>query len=232
MFRYKLQEKDVSKLLNKERQIDRERMAGVVILISLLVIFLSMVGIRFLDVKVSNIELVDGDLYSIITEQGPVNIDKTEILRIEKTYTKASITGIPVELDKIYTTKGFIYVSSLDPFYKMSQQIIHSVDSGNKPVWILSDTSSISDATPSQLQNANLKLIQPFSYAIGTPANFISRVFTLIFLQYLAFAFGGIALFILIFPLKIESSSKYDSESVQQDSEYCTSDEHISVVAK
>lgn len=224
-------EKDVSKLLNKERQIDRERMAGAVIIMSLLVIFLSMVGIRFLDVKVSNIELVDGGLYTIITDKGPVNIDKGDILRIEKTNTKASITGAPVELDKIYTTKGFIYFSSLDPFYKIGQQLIKSVDSEKNPVWILSDSTPITDATSNELQNANLKLIQPFSFAIGTPSNVISLVFTLIFLQYLAFAFGGIALFVLIFPLRVESA-KPAASSVQQDPEFCANEDHISVVAK
>ncbi len=218
-------------MFNKERQIDRERLAGAIIIMSLLVIFLSMLSIRYLDVKISNIEVVDGDLYTVVTDNGPINVDKSEILRIEKTYTKASITGTPVELDKIYTTQGFIYFSSLDSFYKIGQQLIKSVDNEKKPVWILSDKTTITDATPNELQNANLKLIQPFSYAIGTPSNLISIVFTLIFLQYLAFAFGGIALFVLIFPLKIDSA-KHTVSSVQQDSEFCSTDEHIGAVAK
>ncbi|MDQ7094916.1 hypothetical protein REC12_15065 [Desulfosporosinus sp. PR] len=221
----------MSKLFNKERQIDRERLAGAAIIISLLVIFLSMLSIRYFDVKISNIEQVDGDLYTVITDNGPVNVDKNDILRIEQTYAKASITGTSVELDKIYTTQGFIYFSSLDPFFKTGQQLIRSVDSETKPVWILADKTSITDETSNELQNANLKLIQPFSFAIGTPANVISLVFTSVFLQYLAFAFGGLALLVLIFPLKIDPA-RHVASVVQQDSEFCSPDEHIGAVAK
>ncbi len=218
-------------MLNKERQFDRERMAGAMIIVSLLVIFLSMVGIRLLNVKVSNIELVDGDLYTVITDQGPVNINKSDILRIETTNTKASITGTPVELDKIYTTKGFVYFSSADPFYRVGEKIIQSVKNTDKPVWIPADKKPISDATPDELQNANLRLIQPFSYAIGTPPNKIPFVFTLLTIQHLAFAFGGIALFVLVFPLRI-NSVKYNSPATQQDPEFCAADDHIGAVAK
>ena len=115
-------------MITKEILVDRERIAGVIIFISLFVILLTMVGIRILDVKVSNIELVDSGLYTIITDYGPVNVSKDDILRIERTYTKAAITGAIVEQDRIYTTKGFIYFSSLDPFCNTGQQLINSVD--------------------------------------------------------------------------------------------------------
>ncbi|AFM41869.1 hypothetical protein Desaci_2959 [Desulfosporosinus acidiphilus SJ4] len=220
-------------MFNKERQFDRERIAGAVIILSILVIFLSMVGIKLLDVKVSNIELVDGDLYTVVTGNGPVNFSKNDILRIEYTDTKAGLTGTPIELDKIYTTKGFIYFSSIDPFYKIGQQIIQSVEDKNnlKPVWILPDKSPISGSTTNELQNANLKLIQPFSYAIGTPGKFIPIVFALLSIQYLAFAFGGIALFVLVFPLRIDSV-KYNPAASQQDPEFCANEDHIGAVAK
>ena len=104
-------------MIIKEIQVDRERIAGIIIFFSLFVILLTMIGIRMLDVKVSNIEFVDGGLYTVVTDNGSVNISKDDILRIERTYTNAAITGTIVEQDRIYTTKGFIYFSSLDRFH-------------------------------------------------------------------------------------------------------------------
>ena len=222
------------KLLIKERPIDRERVSGTLIIISLVVIILSMVGIRLIDVKVSNIELVDGGLYTVITAKGPEDIDKSDILRIERTFTKASLTGAPVELDKIYTTKGFVYFTSLDPFFPIGQQLIQSVDksvdTGSQSVWIPADSVTISEVAPNILQNANLKLVQPFSYAIGTPSNLIPILFTLIFTQYLALAVGGISIFILVFPLRIEMEEL--ETAVSQEAEFCSTDEHRTAVAK
>jgi hypothetical protein len=217
----------------KRKLIDRERLAGAIIFISLFVILLSMVGIQLLDVKVSNIELVDRGLYTIITDNGPTNISPNDILRIERTHTEAAITGIPVEKDKIFTTKGFIYFSSLDPFYKTGHQLINSVDFVGNPVWIRENNSETTGAeqTQNQLQNANLKAIQPFSYAIGTPSKLTYRVFSVLLIQYLALAIGGIAIFILIFPLRLEMPTPA-RPFVQQDSEYCPSEEHIGAVAK
>ena len=217
----------------KRKLIDRERLAGAIIFISLFVILLSMVGIRLLDVKVSNIELVDRDLYTIITDKGSTNISQDDILRIERTYTEAAITGIPVELYKIFTTKGFIYFSSLDPFYKNGNQLIYSVDHGQDPVWIRANTSETAGAnqTKIQQQNANLRAIQPFSFAIGTPSNLISIVFSVLLIQYFALALGGISLFVLIFPLRLEIPNPA-RPFVQQDPEYCSSEDHLGAVAK
>ena len=112
----------------KERQLDRERIAGFIVVICLFVVIITMFCIRFLDVKILNIEYVDRGLYSVITDKGDINIEQNDILRIERTFTKASITGTTVEMDRIFTTKGFIYFTSLDPFYKTGQEIINSVD--------------------------------------------------------------------------------------------------------
>ncbi|TGE32474.1 hypothetical protein [Desulfosporosinus sp. Sb-LF] len=220
-------------MLNIRRQIDRERIAGAIIFISLFVILLSMVGIRFLDVKVSNIEFVDRGLYTIITDQGPINIDKDNVLRIERTYAKAAITGTSVELDRVYTTKGFIYFSSLDPFYNIGHKLINSLDFQGKPIWIRTNNNSTeSNATSNQLLNANLRLIQPFNYAIGTPSKLSSIVFFVLSLQYLALAIGGMALMILIFPLRLDTATIEQPPISQQESEYRSAEEQLGAVAK
>jgi len=182
---------------------------------------------------VSNVELVDGGLYTIITDYGPVNVTQDDILRIERTYTKAAITGIPVELDRIFTTKGFIYISSLDPFYKTGHQLINSVDFQGNSVWVRASNSETtgSEKTQIQLQNSNLRTIQPLSYAIGTPSKLTSLVFSILFIQNLALAVGGIALLILIFPLRLETPTP-TRPFVQQDPEYCPAEEPVGAVAK
>ena len=217
----------------RERQLDREVLTGAIILISILVIILTVVSIRFLDVKVSNIELVDRGLYTVITDSGPINVSQDDILRIERTYTKVAITGTPVELDRIYTIKGFIYISSLDPFYKTGKQLINSVDFEGKAVWIRSNKSEATESKQSwnQLLNANLRTIQPFSYAIGTPSKLASLVFSVLSLQYLALAIGALALVILIFPLRavIPMPAK---PFMQEEQDHRSSEEEIGAVAK
>jgi hypothetical protein len=220
-------------LVIKGKQIDREFITGAIILISILVIILSVVSIRFLDVNVSNIELVDRGLYTVITDNGPINVSQDDILRIERTYTKAAITGTPVELDRIYTTKGFIYISSLDPFYKIGHQLINSVDYEGKPIWIRSNKSEATESVQSWnlLLNTNLRTVQPFSYAMGTPTNLVALVFAILSLQYLALAIGGIALAILIFPLRMAIPTPAQP-FMQEDQEYSSSEEAIGAVAK
>lgn len=217
-------------MLIKERNLDRERIAGAIIIITLLVILLSMIAIWLMDVKVSNIELVDRGLYTVITDNGPINVGEEDILRIERTYAKAAITGTPVEIDKVYTTKGFIYFSSLDPFYKTGHMLINSVDFEGKPIWILANSSG-SDVTLDQRINANLRLIQPFSYAIGTSSKLAIVIFSILSLQYLAFSLGGIALLILIFPLRLGRKSP-DHRRALSDMDFCLDEEQIDAVAK
>ncbi|MHB8074799.1 hypothetical protein [Desulfosporosinus fructosivorans] len=220
-------------MLIRERQIDRERITGAIVLISIVVILLSIVSIRFLDVKVSNVELVDRGLYTVITEKGPINVGLDDILRIERTYTKAAITGAPVELDRIYTTKGFIYLSSLDPFYETGRQLINSVDPDGKPVWILSNKNGTtgSERTSNQLLNDNLRTVQPFNYAIGTPSKLASLVSAVLSLQYLTLAIGGMALVILIFPMRLVTPMP-SQPFMQEDLEYSSSEEGLGAVAK
>lgn len=220
-------------MIIKDLQIHRERIAGVVIFISLFVILLSMVGIRLLDVKVLNVEPVDRDLYTIVTDYGPVNVSKDDVLRIERTYSNAAITGTTVEQDRIYTTKGFIYISSLDPFIKTGTQFINSFDfeKGN-PVWIRSYNSPRESLkSPTQRMNENLKAVQPFRYAIGTPSKHSSILFFVISLQYLALAIGGIALIVLVFPLRLEGPMPVRS-LMQEDPEYCSAEDALGAVAK
>lgn len=219
-------------VLLKRGQIDRERISGIIIILSVFLILMTMAGIRFLSVKVTNIELIDRDLYSVITNNGPVNIGKEDILRIERTYSKATMTGTQVELDKIYTTKGFIYFSSLDPFYSIGHQLINSVDFEGTPVWINDSLNTTgSEISPEQRQNANLKLIQPFCYAIGTSSKLASVIFSILSLQYLSFALGGLALMILIFPLRLEAS--IPNQSIVLDSkEFSNKEEQLDAVAK
>lgn len=217
----------------RERLVDRESITGAIIFICIFLILLSVMSIRFLDVKVSNIELVDRGLYTVITDKGPINVSQDDILRIERSYTKVAITGTLVELDRIYTTKGFIYISSLDPFYKTGKQLMNSVDFDGKPVWIRSDKSEATESEQSwnQLLNSNLKTVQPFSYAIGTPSKLASLVFSILSLQYFALAFGGIALVILIFPFKLGTTMPAQPFT-QEDQDYGSSEEVIGAVAK
>lgn len=217
----------------RERQVDRECITGAIILICIFVIILSVVSIRFLDVNVSNIELVDRGLYTVVTDNGPINVSQDDILRIERTYTKAAITGTPVELDRIYTIKGFIYISSLDPFYKTGHQLINSVDFEGKPVWIRSNKSEATESEQSwnQLLNTNLRTVQPFSYAIGTPSKLVSLVFSVLSLQYLALALGGMALVVLIFPMRLVTPMPAQP-FMQEDQEDSSSEEVIGAVAK
>lgn len=214
-------------MIAKRKLIDRERLAGATIFMSLFVILLSMVGIWVVDVKVSNIKFVDSGLYTIITDKGSVNIGKNDILRIERTYTEAAITGIPVELNKIFTTKGFIYFSSLDPFYETGDHLIDSVDFEGKPVWNRENNSETNGVE----KNVNFKAIQSLNYAIGTPSNLTFMVLSVLFIRYAALGIGGLALLILIFPLRMEipiSARPF----VQYDPDYSPSEETLGEVAK
>lgn len=209
---------------------DRERIAGALILICLFIILKSMIIIWLLDVKVTNIELVDRGLYTIITDRGPINVGKEDVLRIERTFSKAGITGTTVELDKIYTTKGFIYITSLDPFYKNGKQLMNSVDIEENLVWIHSYNSG-SDIKFNQRQSNNLKLVKPFNYAIGTSSNRVTIITYILSFQYIALSIGGIALLILIFPLRLGKNG-HDQQLMQQDIEFCSEEDQIDMVAK
>lgn len=217
----------------RERQVDRESIMGAIICICIVIIALSVVSIRFFDVKVTNIKLVDAGLYTVITKNGPTNIRQDDILRIERTFTKGAITGTPVEQDRIYTTKGFIFISSLDSFYKTGVQLINSVDFDGNLVWIKSDKNAATESVENwnQLLKNNLRSVQPFSYAIGTPSKTVTLVFSALALQYSALSIGGMALVILIFPIKWKKL-KHPQTYGQGDHEYNASGETSEAVAK
>lgn len=208
-------------MLYKLKPVGREQITGTIIFVSLFILLLTMIGIHLLDVKVTNVEMVDKGLYTVVTDKGTVNIAPEDILRIERTYTKAAFTGAPVELDKIYTTKGFIYLTSLDSFSKIGHQLMNSVDYYGLPTWEVHGTDA----------NTNLKIIQRYNYAMGTPINEIPLVSFLLTLQYLALSIGGLALAVLIFPARWE-----DREIIQtpitQECDYLSSDEQIGAIAK
>ena len=79
--------------------------------------------------------------------------------------------------------------------------------------------------------NDNLKAVQPFSYAIGTPSKLSSLVFTVISLQYIALAVGGMALMILIFPLRMETPLPV-RPFMQEEPEYRSAEDTLGAVAK
>ena len=172
------------------KSLSRERLASIIIIFNLLLVILTLMAVNILDVKVLNIELVDRGLYTAVTEKGNINIHPDNILRIEKTYTKAPLTGAQVELDKIYTDKGFIYLSSEDPFYEIGKKLMNSVDDYKHDTW--------------EKPNTNWQTVRPYSYSIGTPEKQIPFLFFLLSLQYVALSLGGLGLAVLIFPFRFE----------------------------
>ncbi len=196
----------------------REKITSKIILFCLLILASTMIGIHFLDVTIINMELVDRGLYSIVTTKGPVNITPSNIIRIERTYTKAAITGATVELDKIYTDKGFIYVSSLNSFAETGREIANSVDYYGLATW--------------SRPNTTFRTIQPYTYAIGTPETYVPIIFLLLSLQYLSLSIGGISLFVLIFPIRWRESQYERISAILPESDLRTTEEHFEVVAK
>ncbi|KLU58931.1 hypothetical protein CEB3_c49500 [Peptococcaceae bacterium CEB3] len=175
-----------------KKRLVREQIAADVIIFCLGTLLVSVLAIRLLDVGIVSIKEVDSNLYTIVTERGQINVAPAEILRIEQTFTKTALTGHPVELDKIYTDKGFIYVSSQDSFAALGRKLVNRVDYQGLPVW--------------ERPNTSLQSVQPYAYAIGTPAGQIPWVFFFLTLQYWSMSVGGIALTVLIFPLRWEGS--------------------------
>ncbi len=217
----------------KGKHMDRECISGAIVLICIFTIIISALGIRLLDVKVNNIELVDRGLYTVITSNGPINVSQDDVLRIERTYPQVALTGKIVGQDKIYTTKGFLSVSEADPFYHQALLLVNSVNFEGKDVWIKTDTDGATESAQNwnQLMQSNLKTIQPLSYVIGTPSNHVSLVSFVLFLQYLAIAVCGIALIIFIFPLRFDPSVPAQT-LIQEDQEHSPSEEAAKAAVK
>lgn len=208
--------------MRQHKPLSRERIAGLIIYFCLALMILSIILIKVMDVRVVNVEAVDRGLYTVITENGSVNVTSDDVLRIERTYTKAAISGAPVELDKIYTKKGFIYAASTDPFYESTRQLINSVDFYGLTTW--------------ERDNVTWQSVQPYGYAIGTPDNQISFLFFLLSLQYFLLSVGGLTLAVLIFPLRWKEVLEEDEEKIipqpnKSNEDYLT-EEQLSAVAK
>jgi len=198
--------------------IERERLSGITIVLSLILVIFTLISVNWVDVKVVNMELVDSGLYTIVTEKGNVNIQPENILRIERTYTKASLTGAPIELDKIYTDKGFIYLSSTDSYAEIGRELMNSVDYYGLPTW--------------ERQNTDWRTVQPYSYSIGTPTKQIPFLFFFLSLQYAALSLGGIALTVLIFPIHLKKENVLNKAPFSQLEQETVSDEQFNAVAK
>lgn len=184
----------------QDNKFGRERLSSLIIIFCLFLTVLTSIGVNYLDVKVLNIELIDRELYTVITGKGNVNIHPDDVLRIERTYAKEAFTGEPVELDKIYTDKGFIYLSSQTPYAELGQKLMNTVDYYGFPLW--------------ERSGVDWNSLKKYSYAVGTPAQQVPLLFFLISLQYAVLTIGGIALIVLVFPLRLgeeewESSSAF-----------------------
>lgn len=200
------------------KSLGRERLSGITIILSLILVIFTLFAVNLLDVKVVNMELVDRGLYTIVTEKGNVNIHPDDILRIERTYTKAPLTGAQIELDKIYTNKGFIYLSSADSFAQVGRELMNSVDNLWLPTW--------------ERENTDWETVKPYSYSIGTPSKQIPFLFFFLSMQYAVLSIGGIALTILIFPLHFKSEVKLSKSPYSHLEQENTSEEQYSAVAK
>ncbi|EHL07178.1 hypothetical protein [Desulfitobacterium hafniense] len=195
----------------QDNKLGRERLSSLIIIFCLFLTVLTSIGVNYLDVKVLNIELIDRELYTVITEKGNVNIHPDDVLRIERTYTKEAFTGESVELDKIYTDKGFVYLSSQAPYAELGQKLMNTVDYYGFPLW--------------ERSGVDWNSLTKYSYAVGTPAQQVPLLFFLLSLQYAALTIGGIALIVLVFPLRLgeeewESSSAFaqgEEESNQEE---------------
>lgn len=172
----------------KESNLTREYITGKIIILCIILLLATLIGLRFLNVTISNIIYVDRGLFTVITSNGAVNITPEDILRTETTFAKAAFTGQPVELDKIYTKEGFIYFSSADPFYPAGQQLMNSAPDG--------------DLSPLRHSPVDYSAIRPYTYAVGMTLKQIPLFFLFLSLQNLAIMVGGVALFVLIFPVR------------------------------
>lgn len=202
----------------KVKEISREKIAAVIILASLAILVLTMLSIRLLDIKVTNMELGHDGLYIVDTNKGTMYVSPNDILRIERTYTKSAITGVAVELDKIYTNKGFIYLSSLDPFADVGRQMMNSVDWYGLQTW--------------NKDNVSTETVQPYGYAIGTNDKYIPLLFSLLALQRLSLSVGGLTLAVLIFPWRFREARVRHDNRVISTSDFYSGEEQFDAVAK
>lgn len=185
---------------------EREQICGLIIVIGMTLLFLSVLGIRFFNVSVINIEHNHKGLYDIITEKEIHTISSTDVLRIERTYTKTALSGKKVELYKIFTKKGFIYLSSLDSFARTGRQLIETFELNEKNIWFL----------PGSSLQENQSLIKNYDYAIGTPKSHIPILKFMRMFQNFILIFMAFTLLILIIPVKQNTSGDMLNKHAQE----------------
>lgn len=206
--------------LRIKKPLGREQIAAIIIYCCIALTVISLLSVRALEVKVINVEAVDRGLYTVVTQTGAANVDSNDVLRIERTFSKAAVTGAPVEIDKIFTTKGFIYSLSTDPYYVNTRQLINSVDFEGLSIW--------------ERENITWESVRPYSYAIGTPKAQIPLLFFLLSMQYYLLSIGGIALVFLILPLPwkdLDEDSDRQQPGKSQEQDFRT-EEQLNSAAK
>ena len=176
--------------LNFQSQ-SREKMSGIIVIVCLLLLSLTVIGLTLLDVHITNIELVDRDLYVVVTDHGNVYVTANDILRIERTYSRSSGSGTLIEINKIYTSSGFIYLSSLDYYFSKGQAIISSLDNPIALTW--------------DRPNITLAMLKSKVYAIGTPSHWIPIIQLLVELQSLVLMVCAGSLLVLILPIPLNA---------------------------
>src|SRR5690554_6087838 len=179
--------------MNHQTTWGREKLSTLFIVLSLITTLITSLGVTFLDVKINNIELIDGELYTIITNKGNVNIVPEDILRIERSNTKKAFTGETQELGKIFTNKGFIYLSSKDTYAPIGYELMKSVDSLGMPLW--------------ERSGVDWETIKNLRYSIGIPDKHTGLILFLLDLRNIALTIGCLALLVLIFPLRLDAES-------------------------
>ncbi|NMA69762.1 MAG: hypothetical protein GX958_10120 [Desulfitobacterium sp.] len=188
--------------MNHLTALGREKLSTLVIILSLIITLITSLGVTFLDVKINNIELIDGELYTIITDKGNVNIVPGDILRIERSNTKRTLTSEAQELGKIFTNKGFIYLSSKDKYAPIGNELMKSVDNLGLPLW--------------ERSGVDWKTIKKLRYSIGIPEQYTNLVVFLLDLRNIALTIGCIALLVLIFPLRINDDKNEEASTANQ----------------
>ncbi|MDR3270822.1 MAG: hypothetical protein LBT32_04850 [Peptococcaceae bacterium] len=173
---------------------EREQICARAIVVSIICLLVCVLGVRGMTVDVLDMYFInESSAYVVVTEKETVRIKSTDVLRIERSYAKTVFTGNPIEMDKIYTQKGFIYLSSADTFAETGRQLIDAVDTDptGETVWI----------PPKMTLDENAQLARSLDYAIGTPKHYIPLIHLFIQIQVFIFFILILALFFLIFPL-------------------------------
>jgi len=174
-------------------KLEKEKLAGNVILGCLVLLVITAALNYLLQVKVINIEYVDRNLYTVITTKGAINLLPDDILRIESSVHKTALFRKANELNRIYTNKGFLVISTFDNYSVTGRKLINEIGPLSTPVWEREDTDPVR--------------ITSYRYAIGTPPQLIPLMKFLAEFQRIILIIGGLTLFLLVCPLNITTSN-------------------------